>query len=343
MNEYLKWMAGKTTSAWWHDSADLNEVEKAMESGAVGVTTNPVLVKQALFSSPEFWNSYLTDFPENLKADAKAEEIIRRITVEVAAKLLPIYEKTGGEQGYVCAQVNPGKTTDREGMMEMAERLHAWAPNIAVKIPGTAVGLDVLEDCAARGMTMVSTVSFTLPQVLAAAERYEKGRARCIAAGKKPAKCFAVVMVGRIDDFIRDVVRDNQYEDIKEEDILMCGTGIMKRALEIFEQKGYNAILMPAGMRGAYHAQDLAGASLTMSIHPKIQALLEKSSSPFKERHAEKLEKETIKRLSRVEAFRKAYEPDVMPPSEFITYGVVQKTLAQFSESWSQLEGYTLP
>ena len=30
---------------------------------------------------------------------------------------------------------------------------------------------------------------------------------------------------------------------------------------------------MPAGMRGPYHATDLAGSPIAMSIHPKIKIL----------------------------------------------------------------------
>ena len=60
----------------------------------------------------------------------------------------------------------------------MAKRLHAWAPNIAVKLPATAAGLDVLEDCIAEGITTTATVSFTVPQAVAIAERHRAGIAR---------------------------------------------------------------------------------------------------------------------------------------------------------------------
>ena len=47
--------------------------------------------------------------------------------------------------GYVCAQVNPSRAGDRDCMAAMAKRFHNWAPNIAVKLPATLAGLDVLE------------------------------------------------------------------------------------------------------------------------------------------------------------------------------------------------------
>jgi transaldolase len=110
-----------------------------------------------------------------------------RLVVTGAAQLLePTFQNTGGKQGYVCAQVNPKRAGDREGMLAMARRFHAWAPNIAVKLPVTAAGLDVLEECAAEGITVTMTVSFTVPQVVAIGERFEKGTRQSRAGGHLP-------------------------------------------------------------------------------------------------------------------------------------------------------------
>lgn len=335
MNEYLTWMATETRSKWWNDSADFTELDAAIASGAVGVTTNPVLVCKALYNKPEFWKPYLADMDQSLKGAERIEEIIRRVTVAVAQKMLPFYE--AGKGGYVCAQVDPTKAGERKSMLDMARRLHAWAPNISVKLPVTAAGLDVLEECAAEGITVTATVSFTVPQVLAVGDRYQKGLARCRKANRPTGACYAVVMVGRIDDYIRDVVHDNNLTNVLESDIIQCGTAVMKRAIPIFAERGYEAIMMPAGMRGAYHATDLAGADITMSIHPKIQKLLAGVERPFSENHTKDVPSDVIARLMTVGEFVKAYEPDGMSPEKFITFGVVQKTLAQFTESWNSI------
>ena len=113
-----------------------------------------------------------------------------------AARFLPEYEAKGGRSGFVCAQVNPARAGDRDCMYAMAKRFHAWSPNIAVKLPATAAGLDVLEDCAAEGITTTATVSFTVPQVLAIAERHRAGSRRAREKGIEPGQCFAVIMIG---------------------------------------------------------------------------------------------------------------------------------------------------
>lgn len=341
-NKYLKWLSVRTPTAWWHDSADPEELAVGMANGAVGITTNPVLVRQSLYSRPDIWKSLLADIPKELKGSEKAEEILMRITQSLAARMEPVFNKTNGMQGYVCAQVNPSKAGSVETMIPMAQRLHKWAPNIAVKLPVTAAGLEALEECAAEGITITATASFTVPQVIAIAERYKKGQQRARKAGINPGRCFAVIMVGRIDDYLRDVAQDSKMQ-VYESDIIQAGTAIVKRAYSIFKENGYEATIMPAGMRGAYHTTELAGADIVLSIHPKIQAMIEKVEEPWQERINFPVEEAAVKRLFAMREFVRAYEPDGMKPEEFITYGVVQRTLSQFVETgWIPIETYEI-
>ena len=46
-NPYLKWLS-QTAGYWWTDTAELQTMDQAIENGATGVTTNPVLVKKSL-------------------------------------------------------------------------------------------------------------------------------------------------------------------------------------------------------------------------------------------------------------------------------------------------------
>ncbi len=66
---------------------------------------------------------------------------MRLVVTRAADMYRPHYEKSGAKQGYVCAQVNPSRAAEREAMMSMARRFHAWAPNIAVKLPAVSAGL----------------------------------------------------------------------------------------------------------------------------------------------------------------------------------------------------------
>ena len=338
-NAYLKWLAS-TQSFWWTDSAIYSDMDEVIANGATGVTTNPLLIQRSLYGKTEFWTPYLAGMEKGLKPAEKAEELIRRLTVEIAKKFQPIFEATGGMQGFVCAQVNPCMPGDAPKMIEMAKRLAAWAPNIAVKLPATAAGLDAMEECAALGITTVGTVSFSVPQAVEIARRQEMGAKRAEKAGLMPGQAFSVVMVGRQDDYLRDVALDSRA-NVSEGDIICAGTAVIKRAYNIVKEEGYRSKLMPAGMRGAYHTEALAGADMSMSIGPAIQnSLLGKAEAKHID---EPVPQETIDRLMKIPEFARGYEPDGMKPSEFITYGVSQRTLSQFVETgWLPIQEFEL-
>ena len=339
---YLQWLVKYTPTTWWHDSGDPDEFAFGLAHGATGVTTNPVLTSQALFAQPAYWQSHLETYQDQGNPEQKVAALMRSVARPLAQELLPIHTNSQRKQGYVCAQVNPAEASNRETMLVMARIFHSWAPNIAVKLPVTAAGLDVLEECIAEGITITATVSFTVPQVLAIAERHRKGAVRARQAGITPGRCFAVIMIGRIDDYLRDVTWDSGAI-VTEADIRCAGLAISKRAYEIYKTQQYEAVLLVAALRGTYHMTELVGAELIMSIHPKYQAMLLEPGVPRESRIEESVDPTTINRLQTLPEFVKAYEPDGMQPEDFITYGVTQKTLSQFYHvGWAQLEQYTI-
>jgi len=181
-------------------------------------------------------------------------------------------------------------------------------------------------------------VSFTVPQVIAVAERYRRGIQRARRNRVEPRRCFAVIMIGRLDDYLRDVAHD--YEaDVDESDIQQAGVAVTKRAYSMYTERGYEAVLIIAALRGAYHMTELAGAEIVMSIAPKYQEILLSESFPCEERIDVGVPADVIERLSKLPEFVRAYDPEGMMPKDFITYGVTQKTLSQFYEAgWKRLE-----
>ena len=338
-NPYLSWLS-QTASWWWNDSAVLSSMDAAIANGATGVTTNPLLVKRALYGDPDYWRPRIQS-ARPLRGDARAEEIIRCVTVEIAEKFQPIFAQTGGRQGYVCAQVNPKKQGDDEAMVEMGRRLAAWAPNIAVKLPATAAGLRAMEALAAEGITTVGTVSFTVGQVVAVAAAQQRGLERCRAAGGRPGQAFAVLMVGRLDDYLRDVIHD-AAAPVPERAIIQAGTAAIKKAYAICRDRGYASELMPAGMRGGYHAVALAGAKMSMSLSDGIQAALAKETA-FVPHIDDPVDAEDLRLLQTVPEFVRAYDEEALPPASFITYGATQRTLSQFVEAgWGPIADFPL-
>jgi transaldolase len=276
----------------------------------------------------------------NLPPEQKAEALMRIAVTRTAGKLMPEFEASQGRSGLVCAQVNPLRAGDREYMLPMAQRFHDWAPNIAVKLPATSAGLDVLEECVAGGIAVTATVSFTVPQAVAVAERHRAGTVRAREKGIAPGKCFAVIMIGRLDDYLREVAHDTRAA-ATESDIRQAGLAATKRAYAIYRERGYLAVLLIAALRGDYHLTELAGADLLMSIAPAWQDVFVTRDLPREERIGKPIPDDAIERLRTMPEFVRAYEPDGMTPAEFMGFGATQRTLGQFVDmGWRLMENY---
>jgi len=338
---YLNWLVDETNTSWWHDSADPGELQLAMTRGAVGVTTNPFLSFVSLDKNRQLWASEVESIAAKVFDPAlKAEELMRIVVTPAAILYRRYFNMNRGRAGYVCAQVNPSRAGDREAMMMMARRFHQWAPNIAVKLPTVAAGLDVLEDCIAEGITVAATVSFTVPQVVAIAERCRAGIQRAKNNGIEPGKCFSVIMIGRLDDYLREVAQNNRAS-VRESDIRQSGLAVTKRAYKIYKECRYEAVLLVAALRGGYHLTELAGADLLVSIAPAAQEWFLKDDLVREERIEKEIDSDIIERLMALPEFVKAFEPDGMAPNDFISYGATQRTLCQFVEAgWKLLENF---
>jgi len=339
---YFSWLTKNTATTWWNDSGDPGELDFAAKEHMSGVTTNPVLSYTAWKDTPDYFRGLMTESIEGLEGDARAAAIMSVVVKEAARRVEPTFRATNGAEGYACAQVAPALAGDREPMLKLAREFNTWAPNIAVKLPVTLAGLDVLEDCVAEGITVTATVSFTVPQVYQVAERHRMGAARARANGIEPGHCFAVIMIGRLDDYLREVAHDCKA-DISESDIQQAGIAATKNAYRIYQEKGYEAKLLIAALRGTYHMTELAGADLIMSIHPRYQTLLMQPDTPRESRIDVPVDADVLKRLMTLDEFVRSYEPDGMRPEEFIRFGATQKTLSQFQRvGWLMLQSFDI-
>ncbi|MBN2318011.1 MAG: hypothetical protein JXR49_03000 [Acidobacteria bacterium] len=340
-NPYLNWLAEETATVWWHDSADPGELRLAMGRGALGVTTNPFLSCAAFLKNRELWAEETAAIvARRLDPERKAEELMRMVVTPAAELYRSSFEKSGGKTGYVCAQLNPCRTGDRDAMMAMARRFHGWAPNIVVKLPAVAAGLDVLENCVAEGIAVMATISFTVSQLIAVAERNRAGIRRAAGSGIRPGKCFSVIMIGRLDDYLREVAGANG-SGVAESDIRQAGLAVTKQACRIYRDRGYESVILIAALRGTYHLTELAGADIIASLSPEAQEWFYAEDNPREERFENEIPAGTIDRLRTLPEFVKAYDPEGMARDDFISYGVTQRTLGQYTEAgWRLLENF---
>jgi transaldolase len=134
------------------------------EKHVVGITTNPTIFAKAFADSQEY--------------DEQIRELaVRGVTVEEAARMLtcydvrwacevmrPVYEATGGRDGRVSIEVDPGLAYDTERTIAEAKALW-WLvdrPNLFIKIPATRAGLPAITRTLAAGISVNITLIFSL-------------------------------------------------------------------------------------------------------------------------------------------------------------------------------------
>jgi transaldolase len=173
------------------------------ESCVTGVTSNPTIFQKAISQSGD----YDEQLRELLEATDDPREVFFRLAEEDVGDacdvLLPVWERTGGIDGYVSIEVDPWLAYDTEGTFEQAIELHETIdrPNLHVKIPATMAGLPAIEDCIARGRSINITLIFSLERYRAVVEAYLRGLERLVAAGGDPSKVASVAsfFVSRVD------------------------------------------------------------------------------------------------------------------------------------------------
>ena len=341
-NSYLKWMAENTDTRWCNDSALRQDYLEAMQYGAAGCTTNPPLSYQALTENADRFGAKAEAVRARFSGREKVLEYFRIVVEDISNEFMAMYEKSDGKYGYVRSQVEPKLSGDADAMLKMGKTISTFNKNVMVKIPGTKSGVWVLEELAALGIPTTPTVCVSAAQVIATAEAYERGCARAVKAGIKPAASTTAFVMGRLQDYLT-ALNDERGKPVSTSDLEWAALAAVKQSYFYFRKKGYKQIIMPAAFRCARQVSELAGGLFEMTIHPKVQDLVieadKKGEIKREKRIDAEVDKAAVERvLKAIPEFAKAYEPDGMKPEEFDGYGGVVMTLDGFDKTgWQKL------
>ena len=207
MNERLQRLARIGQSVWMdslsRDDIQNGNLERMIEEGVVGVTSNPTIFQKAISES--------SLYDEQLQELAEKEDDPKEIFLTLAREdirdacdlLLPVYERTGRLDGYVSLEVSPDLAYDTLATVEEATRLHGLVnkPNLMVKIPATLPGLAAIEEMIATGHSINVTLIFSLERYRAVTNAYIRGLQRLVASGGNPSLVASVAsfFVSRVD------------------------------------------------------------------------------------------------------------------------------------------------
>jgi transaldolase len=135
-----------------------------VEDGLKGLTTNPAIYEKAIGSTRDY-DAELAPLLSRSDLDAKAiYEQLAIHDIQAAADLLrPVYEASGGRDGFVSLEVAPAAARDEGATLEEARRL--WAAlgrrNAMIKVPGTPEAVPAIRRLLAEGVNVNVTLLFS--------------------------------------------------------------------------------------------------------------------------------------------------------------------------------------
>lgn len=207
-NANLAALSAAGVSVWLDDlSRQLlasGELEKRMSAySIVGVTTNPAIFQSALADS----SAYETALTEAVRADRDVDAVVRALTTsdvrDACDVLADVHRATGGVDGRVSLEVDPGLADDTAATVEQAVELSRVVdrPNVMIKIPATSAGLPAITDVIGKGIDVNVTLIFSAEQYRSVAEAYLTGLEQAAAAGHDLSTIHSVasVFVSRLD------------------------------------------------------------------------------------------------------------------------------------------------
>ncbi len=274
---------------------------------------------------------------------ATDEQIAWKLTEEMSQKaaklLMPIFEREKGKNGRLSIQTNPKLYRNSTAIVEQAVHFSGLAPNVIVKIPVTAAGVEAIEEVTYQGISINATVSFTLPQAIAVAEAVERGLKRREQEKLDISRMGPVctLMVGRLDDWLKTVA---ERDGIKTNPGTLdwSGVAVMKKAYKIYQERGYRLRLLSAAFRNNLHWSEFMGGDVVISPPYEWQVKFNDSNVQVENRMDIPVQPEIVEELgTKFEGFRLAYEENGMNVQEFDGYGATRRTLRQFCKATDDL------
>jgi transaldolase len=173
------------------------------EDGLRGMTSNPTIFQKAIADS-SLYDEDIRGAGAAGKGPAAIFESLAVADVCAAADIFrPVYDASGGDDGFVSIEVGPHLARDTQGSIAEARRL--WSscgrPNVMVKIPGTAEGVPAIRQCLSEGININITLLFSVPRYREVMEAYLSALEERVRAKQKIDRIRSVAsfFVSRVD------------------------------------------------------------------------------------------------------------------------------------------------
>lgn len=189
------------------DSIDPDLVKQNLEWGAVGATSNPIIIA-GLIDSGRFDNRLTHLIASGMDDSQIAWALTDQLVTEAQTAFLPVWKRTQGDAGWVSFELDPlledpelnMPHADRvTGYIELGKKWSAGHENRMIKVPATPAGLEALTELCAAGITLNVTLVFTMDQ-------YRRARSNVWAGAQRRSslqdfKSVYSIFVSRVDQY----------------------------------------------------------------------------------------------------------------------------------------------
>ncbi len=322
---------------FWINNPTRQQAEMAIAEGALGCTNNPSYT-QKMIDHPEespYAQAMLDEVIAKIEDDAKAAvEFQARMVKPIAEIFLPIFLESKGKNGYVSIQGDPFHDEEASYIISEALENRKIAPNICCKIPTTEPGIEAMKALVPLDTPLNATECFGISQVLAICDAYEKISAEC---GKKPMFYMSHI-AGIYDDYLKNYVQENKIP-ISSDVLWQAGLAVARKAYDVMQQRGYNAIFVGGGARGLHHFTEMVGGEVCITINWEGSAdKLIDQDPPVVYRLFNPVPEKVIDELmEKLPDFKRGYLDDGMRVEEFEGFGPVQLFRNSFTKSWKRV------
>jgi len=191
------------------------DLQDYVEQGLTGVTSNPALFGKAIESG----NEYDEQMGELAQHGRPAQDIYDELTIEdartAADVLRPVFDKTGGRDGFFSLEVSPRLAHEKWDTVYEAHRLFGTVgkPNVMIKVPATESGYQSIQVLTEDGLNINITLIFSLGQYERVVESYISGLEKRLANGYGVSHVSSVAsfFVSRVDTLV-DKLLDQHAE-----------------------------------------------------------------------------------------------------------------------------------
>ncbi|KIA86022.1 transaldolase [Kaistella jeonii] len=184
-----------------------------------GLTSNPSIFEKAITGSSD----YDHDIAKLSQAESDNAAIFFDLAIadiQRAADIFkPVFDKTGGKDGFVSLEVSPYLARDTDGTIQQAREL--WKrvdrKNVMIKIPGTKEGLTAIRECLREGININVTLLFGLPRYHEITEAFMGGLEDRLKEGNsiKEISSVASFFLSRIDVMVDPMLEEKGSQNLK--------------------------------------------------------------------------------------------------------------------------------